>query len=200
VLARVFEPFFTTKESGKGTGLGLSMVYGFVRQSGGHVEIDSAPERGTTIRILMPRAKERGSPIRPATVISPARGHGETILVVEDDPKVRQVTVSALRSLGFQVREAENGDEAVVSLNRNNGVDLVLSDVKMPGSLNGTELAKQVQENWPEIKILLTSGYVDAEEDIEQFNIIFKPYRVSELAERVHSLLNTPAVQTSQVA
>jgi PAS domain S-box-containing protein len=196
MLAKVFEPFFTTKESGKGTGLGLSMVYGFVRQSGGHVEIDSAPERGTTIRICLPRAQktdQAGATNRHAAVLAPTRGQGERILVVEDDPKVRQVTVSTLRSLGFEVREAENGDEAVASLSENNGVDLVLSDVKMPGSLNGTELAKQVQQAWPAIKILLTSGYVDAEEDVGQFNIIFKPYRVTELAERVHSLLHAPA-------
>jgi CheY-like chemotaxis protein len=193
VVAKVFEPFFTTKESGKGTGLGLSMVYGFVRQSGGHVEIDSVPLEGTTIRIFLPRAQNHdlvAAVARPATILAPVRGDGETILVVEDDPKVRQVTVSTLRSLGFQVREAENGDQAVVSLNQNNGVDLVLSDIKMPGTLNGTELARQVQESWPDIKVLLTSGYVEAEDDVGPFNIIFKPYRVTELAERVHSLLH----------
>jgi CheY-like chemotaxis protein len=161
VVAKVFEPFFTTKESGKGTGLGLSMVYGFVRQSGGHVEIDSVPLEGTTIRIFLPRAQNHdlvAAVARPATILAPVRGDGETILVVEDDPKVRQVTVSTLRSLGFQVREAENGDQAVVSLNQNNGVDLVLSDIKMPGTLNGTELARQVQESWPTSRCCLTSA------------------------------------------
>jgi len=193
VLAKVFEPFFTTKESGKGTGLGLSMVYGFVRQSGGHVQIDSVPQKGTTIRIFLPRAPSvdlAAAAARPAQILAPVRGDGETILVVEDDPKVRQVTASTLRSLGFEVREAENGDQAVVSLNQNNGVALVLTDIQMPGSLNGTDLAKQVQASWPNIKILLTSGYVETDEDVAPFNIIFKPYRVTELAERVHSLLH----------
>jgi signal transduction histidine kinase len=139
VVAKVFEPFFTTKESGKGTGLGLSMVYGFVRQSGGHVEIDSVVGQGTTIQILLPRAQNDlvAAVSRPTTMLAPVRGDGETILVVEDDPKVRQVTASTLRSLGFQVREAENGDEAVVSLSQNDGVALVLSDIQMPGTLNG---------------------------------------------------------------
>jgi CheY-like chemotaxis protein len=196
VVARVFEPFFTTKESGKGTGLGLSMVYGFVRQSGGHVEIDSAPGQGTSIRIHLPRAQnlvQVGAMTRPAALMTPPRGQGETILVVEDDPKVRQVTVSALGSLNFKVREAENGDEAVAKLLEDARVDLVLSDVRMPGHLNGAELARQVQERWPHIKVLLTSGYVDIDEDLDQFDILYKPYRMSELADRVQSVLKTHA-------
>src|SRR4051794_3509179 len=195
VLDRVFEPFFTTKESGKGTGLGLSMVYGFVRQSEGHIEIDSAVEQGTTIRIFLPRAAttaRAGASSRPID-IDALRGQGETILVVEDDPKVRQVTVSSLKSLGFRVREAENGDEAVVSLLGDSKVDLLLSDVKMPGSLTGTDLARRVRQDWPSIKVLLTSGYVDADDDLGHFEIIFKPYRVSELAERVHGILSLSA-------
>jgi CheY-like chemotaxis protein len=175
------------------------MVYGFIRQSGGHVEIDSAPGEGTTIRIFLPRAHpaQGGLASRPVTVLSPARGHGETILVVEDDPKVRQVTVSTLRSLGFQVREAENGDAALAQLGEGPPVDLVLSDVRMPGTLNGMELARRVQQGWPGVKVLLTSGYVDAEEDGDDFPILFKPYRATELAERLHSLLNAPAVQAA---
>jgi signal transduction histidine kinase len=192
VKERVFEPFFTTKESGKGTGLGLSMVYGFVRQSEGRIEIDSAPDKGTTIRILLPRAEaagQRSAAIRTLPV-PPRRGDGETILVVEDDEKVRQVTVSTLRSLGFEVLEAEHGDEAVEKLRGGDGVDLVFSDVKMPGSLSGTDLARRIEAEWPWIKVLLTSGYVEAEDDIERFKIIYKPYRVTELAERIHALLN----------
>jgi PAS domain S-box-containing protein len=192
VKERVFEPFFTTKESGKGTGLGLSMVYGFVRQSEGHIEIDSAPDEGTTIRILLPRAQaagQRSAAIRSLPV-PPRRGNGETILVVEDDDKVRHVTVSTLRSLGFTVLEAENGDEAVAMLRDGGGIDLVFSDVKMPGSVSGTDLARWVETEWPWIKVLLTSGYVDSEDDLDRFKIISKPYRVTELAERVHALLN----------
>ena len=191
VKERVFEPFFTTKESGKGTGLGLSMVYGFVRQSEGHIEIDSAPGAGTTIRILLPRAtaaEQRSAAVRTLPV-PPRRGAGETILVVEDDDKVRQVTVSTLRALGFEVREAEDGDQAIAMLRSDSTVDLVFSDVKMPGSLSGTDLARVVEDEWPRIKILLTSGYVDADDDLDRFTIIFKPYRVTELAERLHALL-----------
>ncbi|HEX8165787.1 MAG TPA: response regulator [Beijerinckiaceae bacterium] len=193
VKERVFEPFFTTKESGKGTGLGLSMVYGFVRQSDGRIEIDSAPDEGTTIRILLPRAEavEQHSAAIRSLPVPPRRGDGETILVVEDDDKVRHVTVSTLRSLGFEVIEAENGDEAVAMMG-GGGIDLVFSDVKMPGSLSGTDLARKVEKEWPWIKILLTSGYVEAEDDLDRFKIIFKPYRVTELAERIHALLNGP--------
>jgi signal transduction histidine kinase len=195
VKRRVFEPFFTTKESGKGTGLGLSMVYGFVRQSDGHIEIDSAPDKGTTVRIFLPRAEkveQSGASVRALTP-TPRRGNGETILVVEDDDKVRHVTVSTLASLGFEVVEAETGDEALAVLRDDSGIDLVLSDVKMPGSTSGTDLARRIQMDWPWIKVLLTSGYIEADEDIEQFNVIFKPYRVAELAERLHALLESGA-------
>jgi PAS domain S-box-containing protein len=188
---KVFEPFFTTKESGKGTGLGLSMVYGFAQQSGGRVEIDSAPGEGTTVRLFLPRAERRGMADAPAATAdaAPVRGNGERLLVVEDDESVRHVTVSALESLGFEVLEAEDGDEALARLQAGARVDLIVSDVKMPGSLNGTELARRVRREWPAIRILLTSGYVDADEDLESFAVIFKPYRVSELAEKVHEIL-----------
>jgi signal transduction histidine kinase len=205
VKQRVFEPFFTTKESGKGTGLGLSMVYGFVRQSEGHVEIESAVDEGTTVRILLPRAEkveQSGTSVRTLTP-APRRGNGETILVVEDDDKVRHMTVSALRSLGYEILEAENGDNALTVLRDSADIDLVLSDVKMPGSTSGTDLARRMQKDWPWIKILLTSGYIEAEEDIEQFNLIFKPYRVTELAEKLHGLLQSeprPALAEARVA
>jgi signal transduction histidine kinase len=206
VKQRVFEPFFTTKESGKGTGLGLSMVYGFVRQSEGHIEIDSAVDAGTTVRILLPRAEkveqEEGVSVR-ALAPTPRQGNGETILVVEDDEKVRQVTVATLRSLGFEVGEAETGDEAIAILRDTSGVDLVLTDVKMPGSTSGIDLARRIQADWPWIKVLLTSGYIETEAEVEQLNIIFKPYRVTELAEKLHELLQSEpdsAVEEPRVA
>ena len=193
VKQRVFEPFFTTKESGKGTGLGLSMVYGFVRQSEGHIEIDSAVDEGTTVRILLPRSEKAERSAGSVRALSPAprRGNGETILVVEDDDKVRQVTVSALGTLGYEVIEAETGDEALSVLRDGSGIDLVLSDVKMPGATSGIDLARRVGAEWPWIKVLLTSGYIEAEADVEQFEVIFKPYRVTELAERMHELLES---------
>jgi CheY-like chemotaxis protein len=166
-----------------------------VRQSDGHIEIDSAPDKGTTVRIFLPRAEkmeQSGASVRALTP-TPRRGNGETILVVEDDDKVRHVTVSTLASLGFEVVEAETGDEALAVLRDDSGIDLVLSDVKMPGSTSGTDLARRIQMDWPWIKVLLTSGYIEADEDIEQFNVIFKPYRVAELAERLHALLESGA-------
>jgi signal transduction histidine kinase len=205
VKQRVFEPFFTTKESGKGTGLGLSMVYGFVHQSDGHIEIDSALDEGTTVRIFLPRsekAEQSGASVRALTP-APLRGNGEAILVVEDDEKVRQVTVSALGTLGYEVTEAETGDQALEILRDGSGIDLVLSDVKMPGAISGIDLAHRIQGDWPWIKVLLTSGYIEAEADIEQFSVIFKPYRVTELAEKLHGLLASgahPAVAKARVA
>jgi PAS domain S-box-containing protein len=195
VLDRVFEPFFTTKESGKGTGLGLSMVYGFVQQSGGNIEIDSAPGQGTTIRIFLPRSEAVGSGTRAADEADgavPFVGQGETVLVVEDDPNVRQITVSTLESLGFSVKEAGSGNEAAAMLQGGNDVQILLSDVKMPG-MTGVELARLVKERWPSITVLLTSGYVEAEEGVDEFDFIHKPFRASDLASKLQSILGKPA-------
>jgi CheY-like chemotaxis protein len=189
VLQRVFEPFFTTKESGKGTGLGLSMVYGFVQQSHGHVEVDSAPNAGTRIRIFLPRAAQTATrALEPqATEISPFRA-GQTVLVVEDDPAVRQVAVSTLQSLGFAVVEAASGDEAARLLNTNGQVHLVFSDVRMPGELNGIDLAQLIRREMPEIRVLLTTGYVDADGMLGDVDLLYKPYRAADLAEKIRSL------------
>jgi CheY-like chemotaxis protein len=163
VLERVFEPFFTTKESGKGTGLGLSMVYGFVQQSGGHVEVASAPGEGTTIRIYLPRAEGAfaQAPARKHNEPTQPFGEGQVALVVEDDAAVRQVAVSTLQSLGFEVQEAETGDQAASLLKENGKVRLVLSDVRMPGTMTGIDLARMVRREWPSMRVLLTTGYVD---------------------------------------
>lgn len=193
VLERVFEPFFTTKESGKGTGLGLSMVYGFVQQSHGHVEIDSAPNQGTTIRIFLPRAHGAAevSCEQQMTFAKPF-GAGQTVLVVEDNPAVRQVAISTLHSLGFDVIEAETGDDAAQVIRRNSRVRLVLSDVRMPGGLSGIDLARLIKTERPEVHILLTTGYVDSEETIEDVELLYKPYRATDLAERIQALLEKP--------
>jgi PAS domain S-box-containing protein len=194
VRERVFEPFFTTKESGKGTGLGLSMVYGFVQQSQGRVEIDSVPGQGTSICMFFPRAERRadGEPGRDEReALTPAFGEGETILVVEDDPEVRQVAVATLETLGFQVREAETGDAAAAMLKRGDGVRLLLSDIRMPGDLNGIDLARLVRREWPAIDVILTSGYADVEGALDEFHFIHKPYRASELAEKLRVLLES---------
>jgi CheY-like chemotaxis protein len=193
VLQRVFEPFFTTKESGKGTGLGLSMVYGFVQQCQGHVAIDSAPNVGTTIRIFLPRAEQTVErPIElQATEMSPF-GAGRTVLVVEDDPAVRQVAVSTLHSLGFEVMEAASGDEAARLLKANGQVHLVFSDLRMPGELSGIDLARFIKREMPAIRVLLTTGYVDNDGTIGDIDLLYKPYRTAELAERIKALIEPP--------
>jgi PAS domain S-box-containing protein len=200
VLERVFEPFFTTKESGKGTGLGLSMVYGFVQQSFGYVEVDSAPQQGTTIRIFLPRteAPVEKLPDAQASVATPI-GTGQTVLVVEDDPAVRQVAISTLRSLGFEVIEAPTADEAVQILDTTEDVRLVLSDVRMPGELTGIDLARLIKRKLPDVHVLLTTGYVDSDETINDLELLYKPYRAADLAERIQMLLDGqgPAQQVS---
>ncbi len=190
VLQRVFEPFFTTKESGKGTGLGLSMVYGFVQQSHGHVEIDSAPNEGTTIRLYLPRAHGTAETLseKQARDAVPF-GAGQTVLVVEDNPAVRQVAISTLSSLGFDVIEAETGDEAATMLRTNDQIRLVLSDVRMPGGLSGIDLARIIKNEKPDVQVILTTGYVDNEETIEDVELLYKPYRATDLAEKIQALL-----------
>jgi PAS domain S-box-containing protein len=193
VLQRVFEPFFTTKESGKGTGLGLSMVYGFIQQCHGNVEIDSTPNVGTTIRLFLPRAAqaaERSSELQ-APEISPF-GAGQTVLVVEDNSSVRHVAVSTLHSLGFDVVEAASGDEAARLLKVNRQVHLMFSDVRMPGDLNGIDLAHLIRREMPDIRVLLTTGYVDGDETIGDIALLYKPYRTTELAEKIKALIEPP--------
>lgn len=194
VLAKVFEPFFTTKESGKGTGLGLSMVYGFVQQCHGRVEVESAQNVGTTIRIFLPRSHESAedNPQNHARIATPF-GEGRNILVVEDNPAVRQVATSTLRSLGFTVHEAESGDEAARILKKKKqDISLVLSDVRMPGELSGVDLARLIQREHPEIQVLLTTGYFDGEETLNDLHLLYKPYRATDLAEKIQDLMKLP--------
>jgi PAS domain S-box-containing protein len=190
ILQRVFEPFFTTKESGKGTGLGLSMVYGFVQQLHGHVEIDSVPGAGTTIRMFLPCAERAAEPLaEPQDTVSSSFGAAQTVLVVEDDPVVRQVAVSTLHSLGFNVMEAASGDEAARLLKANRQVHLVFSDIRMPGELTGIGLARLIRREMPEIRVLLTTGYADGHEPIGDADVLYKPYRAADLAEKIRSLM-----------
>lgn len=199
VLERVFEPFFTTKESGKGTGLGLSMVYGFVQQSHGHVEIDSAPNEGTTIRIFLPQASGVIESLNEQQMAFAPFGEGQTVLVVEDNPAVRQVAISTLHSLGFEVVEAETGDEAAKVLKSNERVRLVLSDVRMPGGLSGIDLANFIKSEKPNVHVLLTTGYVDNEEAVEDVELLYKPYRAKDLAEKIRDLLDKPKPQIKNI-
>ena len=188
VVARVFEPFFTTKDIGKGSGLGLAQVYGFARQSGGTVRIDTAPGRGTTIELLLPRSA--GMPqaaARPAAELRQmgapgTRGH---VLLVEDDDEVAALVGQMLGELGFGVTRAASAAAALGALADGRPVDLVFSDVLMPGGMNGVELARELRRRHPDLPVVLTSAYAgNAKRDADAAGIALlpKPYRLEELA------------------
>jgi PAS domain S-box-containing protein len=193
-LPRVFEPYFTTKEAGRGTGLGLSTIYGFAKQSGGHVTIDSEAGHGTTVRLYLPRAN--GTLSTAETVTGPAaESEGETILVVEDSPEVREVTIKRLDMLGYKVLSAEDAPTAIGILKGNDKVDLVFSDVVMPGGMTGFDLVKWVRANRPAIRLLLTSGFtgdISQNHDAGEANgveILRKPYATTDLARALRHAL-----------
>jgi CheY-like chemotaxis protein len=160
VAARAFEPFFTTKGVGRGTGLGLSMVYGFVKQTGGHVKIYSEPGLGTTVKIYLPRAA--GAALLAEDDRAgrlPVPVGTESILVVEDDADVRAFVVAALADLGFHIREAADGPTAIAMLDRIATLDLLFTDVVLPRGMNGREVAEAVRRRFPDVSVLYTSGY-----------------------------------------
>lgn len=195
-LKRVFEPFFTTKEVGKGSGLGLSMVYGFVKQSGGHVQITSLPQQGTTVRLYFPRSQAGADEVKPEGTEQAdlPRGH-ETILVVEDNAEVRGTTIEILTSLGYRVHEAANGHQALERFMRHPDIALVFTDIMLPGGLLGTQLVEKLTERRAGLKVLLTSGFSDStlmhrsvlDGTVE---LLPKPYQLEELARRVRALLD----------
>lgn len=195
-LARVFEPFFTTKPPGEGNGLGLSMVYGFVRQSGGEVQIRSQPDSGTTVALLLP-VHAHGGAEEPASEPAPTAGQPAfrgRILIVEDHEQVREYTCMLVRSLGFDVVAEPRAANAIERLHAGEKFDLLLSDVVMPGGMNGRNLAETVLETWPDLPVLLVSGH---SEDITAHNrplapqiaFLRKPFRKRDLAERLARLL-----------
>jgi len=195
-LDHVFEPFFTTKEVGKGSGLGLAQVYGFTRSAGGYVAIESEKGRGTAVQLFLPRSNERLSdhhthssgqlPLRQATT-------GETVLLVEDDEQVLAMAVESLEELHYKVIVAHDAREALEHLHGPERIDLMFSDVVMPGGMNGAQLATEARVLRPELKVLLTSGYVgDAENNqlVEgSVPLLTKPYRRDELAEKLRLVL-----------
>jgi CheY-like chemotaxis protein len=193
VLDRVFEPFFTTKEVGKGTGLGLSMVYGFVRQSGGHIAVESALGKGTTVALYLPKATQEPD-VEMEDVQSQAFPAGsERILVVEDNDDLLGLTSAMLTKSGYQVRSARNGTEAL-SMLQSEEFDLVLSDIVMPNGIDGIEVAREARRLNKRIKILLASGYagdvLERHRAVGEFPIIDKPFRMSDLAARLRSTLH----------
>jgi PAS domain S-box-containing protein len=191
VLARVFEPFFTTKDVGRGTGLGLSQVYGFARQSGGDVRIASAPGEGTTVTIYLPRARNASVPVPlpPAVNDDDFRGRG-TVLLVEDNGQVGDVSALLLEQLGYCVVRAEGPDQAMALLARDNDVALVFSDIVMPGPADGLAFACEIREKYPLLPVLLTTGYSSAAERVGiRFPIVRKPYDYNTLAAAVKAAL-----------
>ncbi|HUG99466.1 MAG TPA: PAS domain S-box protein [Gammaproteobacteria bacterium] len=194
-LSRVFEPFFTTKEKGKGTGLGLSMVYGFIKQSGGQLHIYSEPSEGTTLRMYLPQAPAT-EPLAAAPVAGrPMTGGGETILLVEDDDMVRRYAHNQLVDLGYEVLDAADGPEALEVLREREDVDLLFTDIVMPGGINGRQLAEAACLLNPDLRVLYTSGYTEnaivhhgrLDPGVQ---LLSKPYRRAELAERIRLALD----------
>ncbi|MDR6114681.1 MULTISPECIES: PAS domain-containing protein [unclassified Sphingomonas] len=197
-LGRVFEPFFTTKEVGKGTGLGLSMVYGFAKQSGGQVQIESRPGQGTCVSLFLPRfcGDVASVDAPPAPAIRPDRG-SETILVVEDDPDVRAYSTEALRELGYDVLEAEDGGSALALLDAPEAsrIALLFSDVVLPGGMTGADLASAARSLHPDLKVLFTTGYardviVHGGRLDAGVALITKPFDFADLAARIRAMLD----------
>lgn len=196
VIERAFDPFFTTKSEGMGTGLGLSMAYGFVKQSGGHIRIYSELGSGTTFKIYLPRSFDAEVEV-PRPVAGPVVGGSETVLVVEDDPAVQEAAVLTLKDLGYRVLQAGNGASALNVLQRGVAVDVLFTDVVMPGPVRSTELARQAKQMLPEIAVLFTSGYtqnaiVHAGRLDPGVELLSKPYRREDLARKLrHVIANT---------
>ena len=195
VIERAFEPFFTTKEVGEGSGLGLSMVYGFAKQSNGTATIQSEQGQGTTLRLYLPRAEAAARPPERAPVPDEPKGHGETILVAEDDPEVRRLVVKVLGTLGYDVLEAEDGKACLRRLAEAGKVDLLLSDIVLPGGMSGPDMVRLAKQDWPDLKVMFMSGYADSslrplDQLGESFEIMAKPFTKRQLALRLRAVLD----------
>ena len=199
VMARALEPFFTTKPSGQGSGLGLSQVYGFVRQSAGFLQLASTANQGTTVKLFLPRYTPSGgeatnSSAAPGmTVTVNQEASGETVLIVEDDPTIRMQIVEVLRALNYKVLEAENGQAGLEIVRSNATLDLVISDVGLPG-LSGLRLAEEANFIRPEMPMLLITGYAGTAIDDVQLKpgtkLIYKPFALDTLLARIRDLLD----------
>jgi CheY-like chemotaxis protein len=195
-VARAFDPFFTTKPLGQGTGLGLSMVYGFAKQSNGYVRIYSEPGQGTTVRIYLPRSTEAAEVDREATEThQPAMAsEGGTVLVVDDEPVVRMLVSEVLRDLGYGVIEAADGAQAMKTLEGDRRIDLLVTDVGLPGGMNGRQLADAGRVRRPDLKVLFITGYAEnAAVGNGLLNpgmqVMTKPFAMDSLASKIRSML-----------
>jgi signal transduction histidine kinase len=194
-LARAFEPFFTTKDIGSGTGLGLSQVYGFCRQAGGFARIASVVGQGTNVEMFLPRSTDRADRASGGLILPLRRAaDGEVILVVEDDPAVLEMALESLTDLGYQTLTAEDAQSALSILRSNARIDILFSDVVMPGGMNGVQLSVEAKRLRPELKVLLSSGYTGAALGSsgvpEDMPILTKPYRREDLAKKLRTVLS----------
>jgi PAS domain S-box-containing protein len=193
VVEHIFEPFYTTKEQGRGTGLGLSMVFGFMKQSGGHISVYSEPGIGTTFRLYLPRVATITEPADASAGRAAAalQGSGETILIVEDNAALRRTVSRQLRLLGYNILESDRAAAALELLQQQH-VDLLFTDVVTPGQIDGVELAHLAQERWPAIKVLLTSGFpqdrIDDPDLSTELPLLTKPYRTTDLAAALRTI------------
>jgi PAS domain S-box-containing protein len=205
ILARIFEPFFTTKEHGKGTGLGLSMVFGFIKQSGGHITVYSEPGKGTTFRLYLPRLGDVAI-IHDEHSVEPAvRGGSETILVVEDNDGLRRIVVRQLREAGYQVLQASDAAAALDLIEGSEQIHLLFTDIVMPGEMDGRDLAFAASRWRPLMKILLTSGFPDARfpglgSRASASRLLSKPYRKEELLRSVRTAIDGPVASAAQLS
>jgi two-component system CheB/CheR fusion protein len=198
VMHRIFEPFFTTKSRDKGTGLGLSMVFGFIKQSGGHIGVYSEPGIGTTFRLFLPRMAADVPRVEESVATPLLHGRGESVLVVEDNAALRRVVTRQLGELGYRVLAAENAAAGLELLDRQS-IDLLLTDIVMPGGINGRELARRARQRWPGIKIVFTSGFSEARLNGDAgplaacTPLLSKPYRKEDLASAAREALDRVA-------
>jgi PAS domain S-box-containing protein len=198
VLSKAFDPFFTTKPIGQGTGLGLSMIYGFAQQSGGHVSLFSLPGQGTSVRLYLPRlyAVEPENILIPVTGEPPAAIAGETVVLVEDDPAVRMLVLDLLNELGYHAHEAEDAKTALPLLESDLRVDLLVTDVGLPG-MNGRQLAEIARQHRPELKVLFMTGYAEKATERQGFleegmDMVAKPFSIDLLANKIRTMIGQP--------
>jgi len=198
VLAKAFDPFFTTKPIGQGTGLGLSMIYGFAQQSGGHVNLFSLPGQGTSVRLYLPRLRsaEVDNVLSPAIGEAPAAIAGETVVLVEDDEAVRMLVLDLLHELGYHAYEAEDAKSALPLLESDLRVDLLVTDVGLPG-MNGRQLAEIARQYRPDLKVLFMTGYAEIAAERQGFldegmDMVAKPFSIELLANKIRTMISQP--------
>ncbi|VVN99087.1 Sensor histidine kinase RcsC [Pseudomonas fluorescens] len=198
VLAKAFDPFFTTKPIGQGTGLGLSMIYGFAQQSGGHVSLFSLPGQGTSVRLYLPRlyVAVPDPAVSPVTSEAPPAIAGETVVLVEDDPAVRMLVLDLLNELGYHAHEAEDANTALPLLESDLRVDLLVTDVGLPG-MNGRQLAEIARQHRPDLKVLFMTGYAEKAAERQGFleegmDMVAKPFSIDLLANKIRTMIGRP--------